>query len=440
MMRLRTEAQEAKRNYNLLIWNGILVNVAFAFINPALVLSAFMYTLTASSFYVGLVTTIMGVGFTWPQLVISNMVEHRERKMPFYLYPAILRTTFWLAITLFMLFIGNQNPRMLLWVCLILFGLYWSAGGVAMVPFMDITAKVVPVNQRARLFSTRRLWGGSLAVLSGFFVRYILSEDSGLAFPANYGVLFGCATIFVTLGMGFFVMVREPIHPVAKTRNSLSDHVASGIRILRDDPNYRRFLVARTCWVFGLMGIPFYWPYAVAQLGMHESAVGLFLSVSVISGVLSNLLWMRIGTKSSRIILEWGIILVFVSPLLAALTSYIPNIPLGVLGSLKTVLYFFVYASSVAGLAGINLGDMTYLLEIAPSRVRPLYVGFMYTFSFPLTFIPALAGAAIHYVSYQPIFLISAFFCIAAIFAIRGLDENHETEDLEEKRIGIIEH
>ncbi|MCK5733751.1 MAG: MFS transporter, partial [Candidatus Latescibacteria bacterium] len=72
-MRARTEEQEARRNYRLLVWNGVLVNVAFAFINPGIVLSAFMYTLTASSFYVGLVTTIMGAGFTWPQLVISNL-------------------------------------------------------------------------------------------------------------------------------------------------------------------------------------------------------------------------------------------------------------------------------------------------------------------------------------------------------------------------------
>ncbi len=430
-MRARTEEQEARRNYRLLVWNGVLVNVAFAFINPGIVLSAFMYTLTASSFYVGLVTTIMGAGFTWPQLVISNLVEHRERKKPFYLYPAILRTGLWVAITLFTLCIGNRNPQRLLWVFLVLFGLYWSAGGVSMVPFMDITAKIAPVEQRAKLFGVRRLWGGMLSVLAGFLIRYVLSESSGLTFPTNYGVLFGCATVFITLGMGAFLRVREPIHPVAKTRNSFSDHLASGVRILRDDRNYRRLLAARTFWSFGMMGIPFYVPYAVSHLGMRESTVGIFLSVSLISGVFSNLLWMRIWTKSSRIILEWGVIFMLLSPLIAALTPTIPNIPLGVFGSLRTALYFVVFAASGAGVAGINLANMTYLLEIAPSRIRPRYVGFMHTFSFPLTLVPALAGAAIHYVSYQPMFLVAGVFCLLAIFTIRGLDENHATDEKE---------
>jgi len=419
------EEQNTKRNYRLLVWNGIFMTVAFAFISPGIVLSAFMYKLTASSFYVGLVNTIMAVGWIWPQLVISNLVEHRERKKPFYFFPAILRVGAWIAITASTLHIGNRNPHVLLWTFLLLFAFYASGGGVSMVPFMDIVAKIVPVQERARLFSVRQLGGGSLGFLAGFLVRYVLSDSSGWTFPTNYGVLFGCATVFVTLSATAFLRVQEPIHPVAKTRNSFSDHLASGVRILRDDRNYRRLLAARTFWSLGMMGIPFYVPYAVSQLGIHEATAGLFLSVSIISSVLSNLLWMRIGLKSSRIILEWGVIFILLSPLMAALMRYIPDASFAPFESLRTALYFIVFATGGAGVAGINLANMTYLLEIAPSKIRPRYVGFMNTFSLPLAFVPALAGGAIHYVSYQPMFLIAVFFCVVAIFTIRRLDENH---------------
>lgn len=423
----RIEEQETKRNYRLFVWNGIFITVAFAFVSPSIVLSAFIYKLTASSFYVGLVNTIMISGWIWPQLVISNLVEHRERKKPFYFFPAMLRIAGWIAITASTLRIGNRDPHALLWTFLILFAFYASAGGVSIVPFMDIVAKIVPVQQRARLFSLRRLWGGSLAFLAGLLIRYVLSESSGLSFPVNYGVLFGCATLFVALSVIAFLQVQEPIHPVAETRNSFSDHLVSGVRILRDDRNYRRLLAARTFWSLGMMGIPFYVPYAVSQLGIHEATTGLFLSVSMISAVLSNLLWMRIGSKSSRIILEWSVIFMLLSALMAALMRYIPDASFVPFGSLRTTLYFVVFAASGVGVAGINLANMTYLLEIAPSQIRPRYVGFMNTFSLPLAFVPTLAGGAIHYVSYQPMFLIAVFFCVAAIFTIKRLKEmNHE--------------
>ena len=424
----RIEEEGVKRNYRLFVWNGIFITVAFAFVSPGIVLSAFMYKLTASNFYVGLVSTIMISGWIWPQLVISNLVEHRERKKPFYIFPAMLRVGGWIAITASTLLIGDRNPHALLWTFLVLFAFYASAGGVSMVPFMDIVAKIVPVQRRARLFSIRRLWGGSLAFLAGFLIRYVLSESSGLAFPTNYGVLFGCATVCVMLSVAAFLQVQEPIHPVAERRNSFSDHLASGVRILRDDRNYRRLLAARTFWSLGMMGIPFYVPYAVSQLGIHEATIGLFLSVSVISGVLSNLLWMRISSKSSRIILEWGVTFMLLSSLMAALMRYIPEPSFALFGtdsiSLRTTLYFIVFAASGAGVAGINLANMTYLLEIAPGKIRPRYVGFMNTFSLPLAFVPVLAGGAIHYVSYRPMFLIAVFFCVAAIFTIRRLDES----------------
>ncbi len=174
-----------------------------------------------------------------------------------------------------------------------------------------------------------------------------------------------------------------------------------------------------------MMGIPFYVPYAVSQLGIHEATTGLFLSVSVISGVLSHLLWIRMGSKTSRVILEWGVTFMLLSPLMAALIRYVPELSIAPFGSLRTTLYFVVFATGGAGVAGINLANMTYLLEIAPSQIRPRYVGFMNTFSLPLAFVPVLAGGAIHYVSYQPMFLIAVFFCIAAIFTIKRLDENH---------------
>jgi len=47
-------------------------------------------------------------------------------------------------------------------------------GGIAAVPFYDIWGKSLPSNLRGRFFGYRQLWGGVLAIGSGFIAKIIL--------------------------------------------------------------------------------------------------------------------------------------------------------------------------------------------------------------------------------------------------------------------------
>jgi len=415
-----SDIAEVHRDFRLIVLNGALFILAFTFINPGIVLSAFIYELTGSDVNVGLVNALFGIGWFWPQIFVSHLVQHRQRKMPFYRLAVFLRVGGIATITLLTFLMGGRGSQDFFWAFLLLLFFYSSSGGIGMVPWADIVGKVVPLEERARLFSLRQFYGGILAFLAGFLVQYVLSERSGLAFPYNYGVLFGLSTAFVVAGLGVFLLVREPVHPVPERRRSFWGHMADGPRLLRRDPDYRKYLLARVLWSFGMMGIPFYVPYAIDRLGVHPSAVGTFLSASMASRVLSNLIWGRLGRKGNRRILVAGTFLISSGALWAGVVQFLPE-------GMRTAGYLVTFVASGAGVTAINIANIAYLLEIAPSQIRPTYVVFINTFAAPLTFVPLLAGFAIRYISYPSLFLVSSVFGLASASVALSLSRNRTT-------------
>ncbi|RKY57942.1 MAG: hypothetical protein DRP94_07630 [Candidatus Latescibacterota bacterium] len=409
---------EARRDFWLIVLNGALFIFAFSFISPGTVLSAFVYQLTGSSLYVGLANALLGVGWFWPQIFISHVVQHRRRKMPFYRLSVFLRVGWMATMTLLTFLLGGTHPRTFFWAFLFLLFLYTSSGGIAMVPWADIVGKVVPPEERAKLFSLRQFYGGILAFLAGFVVKYVLSEESGLSFPYNYGVLFVISTVFVVVGLWAFLLVREPVHPVPERKNSFWEHMTDGPRLLRRDPDYRRYLLARVFWTFGMMGVPFYVPYAIDELGSHPSMAGTFLSVSMASQVLSNLIWGRMG---SRGILTAGTLLVSLGALWAGTVKFLPE-------GAREYGFLLTFVAGGAGVTAINVANIAYLLEIAPSKIRPTYVGFVNTFAAPLTFVPLLAGFLVRYISYPSLFFVSSSFGLASFLTTLTLSKDRASQ------------
>jgi len=143
------------RNFRFALLQGTFMRINLAFADSSTVLPAFIHKLTQSDIMVGLTGSMMTAGWMWPQLLISNLLEHRPRKMPFYVLGMSVRVLAWLAVFFCTILIGEQNP-MLLAACFL--GFYFissSAMGVSTLPYMDIVSKSIEPQQRARFFSLR---------------------------------------------------------------------------------------------------------------------------------------------------------------------------------------------------------------------------------------------------------------------------------------------
>jgi len=409
---------EFRRNFALGLIQGSFMRLAHTFVEGSTILSAFVLRLTNSSVMVGLVGSMMSAGWMLPQLFISNLIEHRSYKKPFYILGYSIRLTAWSSILLFILIISDSNFTMLFVGFISLYALATFAMGISTVPFTDIISKVIPATKRPRFFSSRNFTGGVAGFLAGFLVRYILKGNGGMAFPNNYALLFGLNIIGGAIAFFCFVMIREPVEPVREKRVSLREHLKTGPILLKTNKDYRMLLITRVFMTLGSMSSPFYVPYALSNLGVEESMIGLFISVGMFSGIFSNIGWAYLAEKRGcRAVLMGCASCAMLAPFVGAVVKYIPS-------DFQIPTFFLIFIFNRVVHSALMMACTTYLLDIAPSETRPTYLGFMNTFRFPLTFAPVLAGFLLEVISYQMLFVITILFCACALFCARFLSDD----------------
>lgn len=427
--------------------NGMLVNLGSAFVDPFTVLPVFIATLGGSGIVVGFISAAFTAGWFFPQVFVASLAQSRRRLLPIYAASSIFRFIGFMGAGVSVYLIGPGHPRLLMGSVIAGLAVNALAAGVAGVPFLEITSKTVPVRERGAFFAGRRVLGGTLGVLAGLLIAAVLNGDpgamwstsgayhqvaaaaralhlSGRAFPYDYGVLFLIGGAITMGGVFAYLFVREPPAEHISQRLPFHRHVADGIAMLRRMPDYRTFLLMRICYQLTAMAFPFYATYAYLHMGFTESSVGLFLSIWMGAGVLSNILWARLlDARGNRI--------VFVSTAVASVVP--PALMLGLAASANRVagashLWLFGLVASTFLLNGFVrsgrfVANHTYLLESAPVRQRPLYIGFMNSLSFPFMLSPILGGLVAETLGYRALFGIGAVAALANTVASLRLAE-----------------
>ena len=439
--------RERDRSFRLAMLQGIFMRMSFTLIDAATILPAFVHTLTQSKILVGLTGSLQPAGWMWPQLLMSNLLEHRPRKMKFYAFGMAVRITMWVAIFFSVIFIGAQRPVALAICFLMFYFIAASAMGVSTIPYMDIISKAFSPRRRTQYFSLRQLYGGLCGVLLGFFIRAVLGKESEfigpfggitrffksllnffvfsvlglsseLSFPYTYCILFACAIVTFSLSVSFFLRIREPVGPVQASRQPIRQHLKRGPYFLRIDANYRRLLLLRICHHSAGMSVPFFVPFAMQNLGISEATIGSFLIAMALTGVVSNIWWAHVGKHHGvRWVLIMTSAIMALPPLFALVVRFLPL-------TWRTPFYYLVFSAEGAAVSGMWVGFMAYLLNIAPPLSRPTYLGFMNTLLFPMSFAPLLGGVLVSIVNYGGLFLMSVACGILALAVATRLGED----------------
>jgi len=424
-----------RRNYTLGILNGALVNFGQAFVEPFTVIPVFITRLGGSNVVVGLATAAFAAFWFMPQVFVARVALARDRVLGIYNAVAVVRAAAYAAITVLVLNVGDGHPVLTMALVIALLAVSTLCAGIAGVPFLEVTTKTIPVTERGGFFGMRRFAGGLLGVVAGVIVAVVLGKDTvpivggrvyewaalvceragitGLEFPRDYGTLFLLATGATMLGMVAFMFVREPAAVGPRERLTLRENFEAGFSLLRRHSNYRLFFVVRVAWQLNAMAFPFYAAYAYQVLGFSEATVGVFVSVWVGSGVVSNYVWGRcVDRYGNRMVL-----------VLTAALAFVPPVVMLWLGSQRELLGEHVLFAAMATTFFLNgsarsgrfISNMTYLLESAPEQRRPLYVGFMNSISFPFYLSPVLGGLIVDLYSFQVLFAVAALFSVVSV-------------------------
>lgn len=396
--------QHFRRNFALGVVNGALYIVAESLIDPALVLTWFLARLSASNLLIGLVVPLRDVGWFLPQLFVAHYLARLPHKLPTYTAVSLFRGMAWLSMAIVTL--TQRDPAILISGFFVLYVANSLASGWAGLPFMDIVAKTIPAQRRGTYFGTRLLVGGVLSVAGSLVVRYALSEQLGRAFPANVGQLIAIAALFAVVSLFSFGFVIEPPGEVSEVA-SLSAHLGRAAGIPRRDRNFRLFLATRVMLMAAQIATPFFAVYASRELGAGPEMVSVYLAFNMTAFLVSNLVWSRLSDwRGNRAVLRLAATLGLMMAVLAWLSEPLDK-TLG-LASIAAGLFTIVFTVLGAFQAGISVGGMSLLLEIAPTHDRALYVGLANSVLGVALLSTSVGGLLVDWLGYRGVFLLAA--------------------------------
>jgi MFS family permease len=393
--------------------DSALLGFAMSFFSATTVLPSFISTLTGSEVIVGVASGLNTGAWLLPQLAVASIAARLPRKKPLLLTGACVARPLFLFLALATLLFAQSRPTLTLAILLAVITFYNAFDAMTSVAWFDLLARLIPPTRRGRVLGLSQVIGGVGGIGAGLVVRFVLSERSPWAYPANYAVLFVLTATCLMIGAVALSLLREPRSAIADHQvPSLRQVVASLPRILTHDRAFRRLVVVR--WMYGFVTVAnaFYILYATKHLGLAPDVAGLFIAAQVTGMLMSGLV---IGTLQDR----YGP-LVHMRTMIA--TSTLPPILALLLGPLavvlgKAILYPYLLVNLILGLYSSLFGMpfANWILEYVEEARRPLYIGMINTLGAVAMIAPALGGWIARSVSYPAVFGLSILFSITAL-------------------------
>lgn len=403
-------------NFAMGLFHGTFLFGGRAFGNPDTIIPVFLKNFTTSKTIIGLSSTVMGslggIGTVLPQLFVASKLENTVHKKPVLMVVIIVRALCWGFLALSTYLVAATHPNLMIVLLFFFLVLFTLMAGIGVVPFYDIWAKAIPSTLRGRFFGHRQLWGGLLAIGSGLIAKAVLGNER-IPFPNNYAILFSLAFVFLSIAYVSLASVKEPVEEVHKNRLSFGDFLWKAFQILKSDHNFRHFLFVQILVGASALALPFYVLYAREVLNVRLEMVGLFLSAQMLGSVLSNVLWAHLSDfVGNRRVVQ---VSAFVSVL-------IPAIALTTRGGFS-VLFILVFVLAGSFIAGRRIGRTNFLLDAAPPKDRPVYIGLNGTLSLPVMIFPLLGGMIVQHLSYVFLFGVALSVVLVGFVLSLGLKE-----------------
>ncbi len=401
------------RAYFLGIINGLFFRTSQALIGSSTVLPLFVASLTDKKWLIGLGSILDIAGWFLPQIIGSYFILKRVYRLSWYRLMGIIRILAVGSIAVATYYLGGDHRSVLLPIFLLLEIVYAMGGGLSAVAFLDLVGRAIPTTSqnghggRGSFFGWRIFLGGIAGIIVGFLVvRPILA---GIDYPGNFALLFGLATITVTIGISAVVFVKDQPSTPPPHADRFKLHLSQSFKLVVKDRIYRQYFILRHVLTLWSMGLPFYILSAEEKYALSPFWVGAFLAARFGGEMTFNVLWARLSDKGlNRSILRGAALLSLIPPVISLLLVRW-NLPLGVF-----ILVFFMTGARTSG---IMMGGNNYILQHASPAKRPLYIGLTNS-TLGVTLLSAsFGGLIVDHFSYSALFIIVSIISIIGILA-----------------------
>jgi MFS family permease len=227
--------------------------------------------------------------------------------------------------------------------------------------WLPLLAEIIPLQRRARVFSSRSITLGITVTICTFLFGSWLDRAP---FPFNYQLLYALAVVASSLSTVYVARITMPDSAVAAPtkRQPLSR------KLLRElISTHRPFAnIIFNTLIFNIalwMAVPLQPIYFVRTLGASTAWLGLWLGLVSGGTILGNLIWTR---QIDRRGAAWAL-------LRATALSSAYYFLIGAFPNLALILLFALLAGLVN--PGVELSHLTILFEVCPAERRATYMG-----------------------------------------------------------------
>lgn len=405
--------RDLPRNYAVNLIHGMLGQTGFRLIHAPTFLPAFIYILSGSELAVGFALAAQHFGAASSSILGATMIEHRKKVIPIgFVIGGLMRLQV-LGLAFSGLFLDGTVALVAACIFLGLFGFF---NGMQAVIFNYMMSKVIPLNLRGRLTGLRNFLAGITASAVAYLGGQYFIETNALG--NGYSATFLTAFVLTSVGLGLLALIREPEPPTIRAQASFLGRLKDLPALMRADPAFTRFFLARSLGALATIAVPFYILYAGREIGLSGTNLGILSLAFLLCQTATNLAW---GTLADR----FGNRFVFMT----SLGTWI----------LSTLLLFFggdiyilalVFAGLGAGLGGFQISSQNMVLEFGDRQDLPMRIAISNAGNSLMMGVgPLMGGIVAVWVSYTAVFwLAMAFMCIALAMVAFLIDEpRHRT-------------
>ena len=405
-----SSCKEVPGNFSLNALNGFSSKLAEQLASPTLIIPWVFSLIGVPSFFNGLLIPVKNAGSLLPQLFVSGKIRAYQRRKYFWSGAAIVQAVMMLLIAYF---VSMDRATLVGWAVVGALTIFSVASGVASISFKDVMGKTIPKGKHGRLLGIRATGGGILTALVGIVFYFFLSEAADTT--VFIGLFIVSAALWILAAI-FFFAIDEAKGATSGGRTPIEE-LQNGWKLLREDVNYRRFLVSRGLLLSIPLVQPFLMTYANEQLDVSISGMGLFVLLSGVSNTISSSFWGRFSDESSKKLM---VISGFLGALVCGYVVLFDQFPAD-WRNIYTFSPVFVLIIMVYG--GARMARKTYLVDYAPKDERPLYVSMANTSIGVLILASGALSLVANYFGVITMIVVLAFMMVlAALSAMRLKD------------------
>lgn len=348
-----------KRNAAKIIAASSFTKLGDILTNPKTVLTWLLVQMGASGAAISMLVPIRESGSMLPQLFVSGWVKCFGRRKKVFVAGALAQA---LAVAA----MGGAalifSPRVAGPAMVGAVAVFSIARAFCSISSKDVLGRAIPKGTRGRVGGISATISGVISIAAAGWLVVLKDEITAVHLA---WIVLSSAALWV-IGGGIYGRVDEP--PGEKDETSESRDLIGRVSLVKDDPLFRRFILARIL----LLGSALASPLLVVLSGGEGNAVlslGGFVIAAGLASASSSFLWGKLSDRGSHHSMALGgLIAALTGGIAVATSAWFPDL------AARPFVWPVLFLVFNIGYSGVRSGRKTWVVDVAKGDRRTDYV------------------------------------------------------------------